>query len=393
MSRRIFFFGNRWLVGYLTFISAFSPLSTDMYLPSLPHMAEALHTSYGQISYTVSGFMLVFAISMLFWGPLSDRYGRRPVLLTGSVLYIVSSIGIAQTSTFAALVALRGVQALGSGALGAMALAIVKDLLRGRQMEKVVTWMQTVMILAPMLAPVVGSWLLLITDWRGIFWALSLCGMLALGGALALRETALARTPGGVFGVLSRIPVVLGNRHFARPLLLFSALAMPFMAYLGISSHVIQTGFGLSPQTYGFYFAANAMCSMAGPLLHMRVFRHYPRGWVIACHLAVMCVAGGLLLLLGGLSSLWFAGIYATITFCGSALRPVATVLMMESIRGDNGVVASLINSGGLLFGSLSMFLCTLPVWNGAIAAAGTISCVVPGLALLVWLKLRKMYT
>ena len=392
MSRRIFAPGNRWLVGYLTFLSAFAPLSTDMYLPALPRMAGSLHTSYADISLTVSGFLLVFAASMLFWGPLSDKYGRRPVLLAGSLLYIVASVSIALAQSFAALLFWRGVQALGSGALGAMAMAVVKDVLRGPQMERVLAWMQTVMIIAPMLAPVVGSWLLLLTDWRGIFWTLTLCGAVALTGTLALRETARQRTQGGVSAVLQRIPVVLGKREFSRPLLLFSAMSMPFMAYLGISAHVVQTHFGQTAQAFGLFFAANALCSMFGPILHMRLFRHWPRRRVIACHLAGMSLGGALLLVCGGLSVWCFAACYAAITFCGSALRPPATVLMMESIRGDNGVVASLINSGGLLFGSLSMFLATLPFWSTAIVAAGVISCLVPGVAWCAWQRLGREY-
>ena len=392
MSTRIFSWGNRWLVGYLTFLSAFAPLSTDMYLPALPHMAEALHTSYAEIALTVSSFLLVFGVSMLFWGPLSDKYGRRPVLLAGSLLYMLSCVGIALAPGYAPLVFWRGVQALGSGALAAMAMAIVKDLLRGSQMERVLAWMQTVMIIAPMLAPVVGSWLLLLVDWRGIFWTLTSCGAIALAGALALRETAYRRTPGGVLGMLSRIPAVLGKGRFARPLLLFSCMAMPFFAYLGVSAHVYQTHYGLSAQAFGLFFAANAFCSMFGPMLHMRLFIAYPRSRVIACHLAGMCLGGGLLVALGSLSPWHFAACYILITFCGSALRPPATVLMMSSIRGDNGVVASLINCGGLLCGSLSMYLATLDVWSSAIVAAGAISCVMPGLAWLVWLRLGREY-
>ena len=149
MSRSVFAWGNRRLIAYLAFLSAFAPLSTDMYLPALPHMAEALNTTYSLTSLTVSGFLLLFALSMLAWGPLSDKYGRRPVLLAGGAFYVLSSVGIALAGSIGPLLFWRGLQAVSSGAVSSMSLAVVKDILRGAAMEKVVTWIQTVTILAP----------------------------------------------------------------------------------------------------------------------------------------------------------------------------------------------------------------------------------------------------
>ena len=390
MSRRVFAWGNRRLIAYLAFLSAFAPLSTDMYLPALPHMAEALDTSYSLAGLTVSSFMLLFALSMLVWGPLSDKYGRRPVLLTGSALYVLSSVCIALAASIGPLLFWRGLQAVGSGAVSAMSLAVVKDILRGKAMEKVVTWIQTVTILAPMLAPVAGGGLLLFTDWRGIFWCLAACGLLALAGGLALRETRAVATQGSVFRALGRIFVVLRTPGFGAPLLLFSAMSMPFMAYLAVSSYVFQSRFGLSAQEYSWFFAFNSGMSLLGPLLHMRLFRHWRRDAVIAAHLLLVCLAGGLLLLFGDSGPWRFALLYVPISFCGSAIRPPSTVLLMNCVRGDNGVVTSLINSGALLCGSFSMLLCSLPFWDGAVTAAGAISCLTAGAALLGWLRLTR---
>lgn len=189
MPKKVFAPGNRWLVAYLAFLSAFAPLSTDMYLPALPHMTQALQTTDALSSLSISCFLLLFGASMLFWGPLSDKYGRKPVLYTGALLYVVSSLFLALAQSIWPLLFWRAVQAIGSGGISAMALAIVKDVLRGRAMEKVITWIQTITILAPMLAPVIGGALLAVTDWRGIFACLLLCGLLAGAGTLLLRET------------------------------------------------------------------------------------------------------------------------------------------------------------------------------------------------------------
>ena len=390
MKNRLFYPGNRFLILYLSFLSAFAPISTDMYLPALPSIARTFATTNELASATISTFMLVFAVSMLFWGPVSDRYGRRPVLLAGSVLYIVSSVAICLTDSIAGLLAWRGVQAVGSGAASAMSLAIVKDVLRGGSMEKVVTIMQATVIIAPLTAPVLGGWLLLMVDWRGIFLCLALCGGVALVGTLWLRETNPRRGGLTLGATFRRMGVALGNRNFLYPLLIFSAMSMPFMSYLAVSAFIFQDTFGVSAQEYSLFFALNAGASLLGPFLHMGIFRHWNRSRVLAGHLSAMCLAGVALIFLGGHGPWTFALLFAALTLFGSALRAPSTVLMMESIEGDNGIVSSLINCTGLLFGALSMLLASLSVWPGAILAVGCISTFVSGLCLTAWLILAR---
>ena len=330
MPKKVFAPGNRWLVAYLAFLSAFAPLSTDMYLPALPHMTQALQTTDALSSLSISCFLLLFGASMLFWGPLSDKYGRKPVLYTGALLYVVSSLFLALAQSICPLLFWRAVQAIGSGGISAMALAIVKDVLRGRAMEKVITWIQTITILAPMLAPVIGGALLAVTDWRGIFACLLLCGLLAGTGTLLLRETMTHPVQGNAFRTLGRLLVVLRHRGFRCLLLLFSATSMPFMAYLALSSYIFQGLFGLSPQAYSLFFAFNAGMSMLGPLAHERFFRTAPRRLFFSAYLGIVVVAGLGLLLVGDRGPFIFALLCAPISFCGSALRPPATVLMLR---------------------------------------------------------------
>lgn len=390
MKNRLFYPGNRFLILYLSFLSAFAPISTDMYLPALPAIARAFATTNELASATISTFMLLFAVSMLFWGPVSDRYGRKPVLLAGSVLYIVSSIAICLTGSIGAFLMWRGVQALGSGAASAMSLAIVKDVLRGGSMEKVVTIMQATVIIAPLTAPVLGGWLLLMVDWRGIFLCLAVCGGVALLGTLWLKETNPRHGALSLGATFRRMGVALGNRDFLYPLLIFSAMSMPFMSYLAVSAFIFQDTFQVSAQQYSLFFALNASASLLGPFLHMGIFRHWNRSRVLAGHLFAMCLAGVALLLWGGHGPWTFALLFAALSLSGSALRAPSTVLMMESIQGDNGIVSSLINCTGLLFGAFSMLLASLSVWPGAIFAVGCISAIVSGLCLAAWLYLSR---
>lgn len=383
-------FGNKWLIAYLSFLSAFAPLATDMYLPALPTMAEALSTNDAPVSYTLSTFMFTFAFSMLVWGPLSDRYGRKPILFWGTAVFTISSINISVSSSIWPLMFWRICQAIGAGSASAMSLAIVKDIMRGALMEKVISSMQAATVLAPMFAPVIGAGILSFTDWRGIFLCLAACGVLAFCGCFAMRETCQKNSEGNLAEVFARVEIVLKNNDFRRYLLIFSAMAMPFMSYLAVSAFIFQEKFGLSAQAYSMYFAFNAFCSLLGPLAHIFLLRNFRQKDVISCHLSLMTLAGIMICLLGSKTAWGYALLFAPISFCGAAMRPPATVLMMQSIRGNNGIVASLINCSGLIFGSLSMFLASLPCWPGAIAATGIIAATVSAICLGTWIYLLK---
>lgn len=389
-SRRLFYPGNRFLILYLSFLSAFAPISTDMYLPALPSIAQTFSTTSELASATISAFILLFAVSMLFWGPISDSYGRKPVLVAGAVLYIVSSTALCLTHSIEVFLVWRGIQAVGSGAACAMSLAVVKDVLRGGSMENVVAVMQATVIIAPLTAPVLGGWLLLVVDWRGIFLCLAVCGALALLGAICLKETNARRSARSLSATFRRMGQAVANKNFLFPLLIFSAMSMPFMSYLAVSAFIFQETFRVSAQQYSLFFALNAFCSLLGPFLHIGVFRHWKRNSVLTGHLLVMCLVGVGVTLWGADGPWAFALLFAPISFCGSAMRAPATVLMMESIQGDNGIVTSLINCAGLLFGAFSMLLASLPLWPDAIMAVGCISAAVSGLCLTAWLAVAR---
>ena len=384
-----FALGPKALVGYLAFLSAFVPLSTDLYLPALPGMGQFFQAPAELTNLTLSCFMLIYSLSMLAWGPLSDKYGRRPILLAGLVIYIAASIASALCGSVYQLIVGRSFQALGSGAISAVSLTVVKDAFRGRSMENVLTLIQTMMVLAPMLAPVIGGILLTVTSWRGIFWALTLCGAVALGLSFALRETLTSPTPGSALGSLSRVAVVLRHARFRSLLAIFSLSNMPFMAYLAASAYVFEDRFGVSPQAYSYFFAVNAGVSMFGPLLYARFLRNLPRRAYIAGNFLLSAAAGALILILGSEGPFAFAALYLPITFCGSAIRPPATMLMMNQMDTDTGTVASLIGSVGLLCGSFAMFLCSLP-WNNFISATGSISMAASLICLYGWLRLSR---
>lgn len=172
--------GERRLLLLLSALVAFGPLSIDMYLPSLPAIAADLGASDAQVQRSISGFLVGFCVGMLFYGPLSDRFGRRPVLLAGIALYLFSSLACALADSAGQLVLLRVLQALGGGAASVLARAMVRDLYPLGEAARMLALMHMVTMLAPLAAPLLGGYLMLWAGWRALFVVLALFAGLCL---------------------------------------------------------------------------------------------------------------------------------------------------------------------------------------------------------------------
>ena len=154
------------LVVLLVTASLVTPLSLDMYTPAVPHMTEAFGTTAGTVNLTLVGSFRFFAVGLLVFGPLSDRYGRRPVLLAGVVTYTSASGLCALALDIEMLIAFRVVQALGAGAVSAVATAVVKDAFKAEKREAILSIVQVMFVVGPVLSPVVGALILQVFDWR-----------------------------------------------------------------------------------------------------------------------------------------------------------------------------------------------------------------------------------
>lgn len=354
------YLGEKGLVVFLTLLETFVALSTDMYLPALPPMAKYFGAPMSQVNLTLALFFVFFAAGTLIWGPLSDKYGRRPIVLSGMAIYTVASILCAVSTDISQLVVLRVVQALGAGAGSAVGMAIVSDAFEGKAREKILALVQAMFVFAPALSPIIGAFLLERTSWRGIFVALSIVGIVCLVGALAYEETATVRDDGGVLQSLGRLGVVLRNPHFSALLVIFSLPLFATMAFISSSSYIYQDDFGLSSQTYSFFFLFNALGMLVGPLLYVKLSARFARFKIVSACFAVMALGGLLVVLLGGLSPFVFAPCLVVATIAAVAIRPPASVLMLDQAQGDAGSASSLMNAGMWAVGSAGIVVASL---------------------------------
>ncbi|XES77533.1 MAG: multidrug effflux MFS transporter [Candidatus Bathyarchaeia archaeon] len=380
--------GDRGLIVLLAVLSAFVPLSTDLYLPALPNMGDFFNVSGDLTNLTLILFFLFFALGILFWGPLSDKYGRRPILLLGLSIYIVASVSCALSANITQLIISRILQASGGSAATAVATAMVKDVYSGRKREAVLSLVQSMVVISPAVAPVLGAFMLPYTSWQGLFWALALIGVASLAGCLMMEETILQRHTGTVLGSMRRLGTVLKNPSFLVLLIIFSLVSTATLAFISSSSYIYQRGFGLSAQWYSFYFAINAVGLIMGPMLYLWLSKSFSRKRIVMLCFVSMIAGGALVCLVGNFGPLVFTFALLPASMMASCARPPGVCYMLEQQKEYTGAASALINSFSLLFASGGMILASMDETN--LSLIGAINMGVGFVCFLSWVWVSR---
>lgn len=249
-----------WMAIVLGSFAGIAPLSTDMYLPSLPRLAEDLQSSTSVAQLTLTASLFGMALGQLFLGPLSDQKGRRMPLVLSLMVYCISSILCAVAPSVWTLILLRFIQGVsGSGGM-VISRAIVRDMYSGIELTKFFALLMLINGAAPIIAPVVGGQLLQFTTWRGVFVVLGILGVLMVAAAFfAVGETLSEenRIKGGVKNTLIALKNLLTDRIFMGYVFTQGFVSAAMFAYISGSPFVIQNIFGVSPQWFSLIFAIN----------------------------------------------------------------------------------------------------------------------------------------
>ncbi len=384
------FLGMKGLVLFITLMNMFIPLSTDLYLPALPTMSTYFHVSSALTNLTLVSFFFFYAVGTLFWGPMSDKYGRKKILLIGTIFYVFASAACAASLNVYMLIAARIVQGIGAGAITAVSMALIKDCFSGKQRETILAIVQSVAGLAPMIAPVLGAILLQFTDWRGSFIVLTVVGLLCLLLAFLYQETLSdeERYEGTVLGSLGRLVAVGKNIGFLVPCIIFSLYNLAFMGYIAMSSYIYVDVFGLSEQLYSYFFAANAALSMIGPMLYVRFMTGFDKKKFALTCFALYAVCGIFIVVLGGNAPFLFWLGFAPFSLAGTITRPFGTNIMLDQQSGDTGSASSLINGVATVLGSIGMMCAAM--WGNIVAGLGIMICLTGIVSILGWLLLMR---
>jgi DHA1 family bicyclomycin/chloramphenicol resistance-like MFS transporter len=375
----------------LTTLVALGPLSTDLYLPALPTLAQAFATDAARVQLTLSVFLAGFAVAQLFYGPLSDRYGRRPVMLFGLALYFVSSLACMLAPGIDTLILARFFQALGACAGPVLGRAIVRDVYGPVQAARVLAYISGAMAIAPMIGPLLGGWLTVWFGWRANFAALTLFSavqvaatFMLLGESNAHRdpEATRPRRIAGNFGDLLSARLYLGY------LLCFSFAYAALFSFISGSSFVLIELHGLSPQWYGASFGFVVTGYIAGTVASGRLTLKLGPPRMVLMGALLGTAAGTLMavLALAGVHSVW-AILLPMVVFM------VATGLVMpNAIGGALAPYPKMAGAASALMGFVQMSLSALVGIAVGHAYAGTAIPMATAIALCGWAVLGSYF-
>lgn len=281
----------------LAMAMALGPFALDTYLPAFPVIAQSLDVSVHQVSLSISLYIFVLALGQLFGGPLSDRFGRSKVMLSGIALFAIASIFLSFANSLSEFLLLRVLQALGGGAATVTVPALVRDRLSGTEAAKFFGLIGLFMALAPAVAPNIGSLILVMAEWHYIFVFL---GAYALVAMLLLSQTVFKQKAPTVvkekIDIIKRYKQVIANRPALRFIVIGSLTSSILMLFIAHASYIYQGHFEVTPGTFSLLFSANVVLMLVANLSNRFLLNHYSAFQILRGSLTLQ--AGAILLLI-----------------------------------------------------------------------------------------------
>ncbi len=379
------------LILILGLLSAIGPFSIDTYLSGFPTIADDLHVTVDEVSYTLSSFFIGISLGQMIYGPLLDRFGRKKPLIVGIVIYFSASMGCALAHSIEMLIALRFLQALG-GCVGMVApRAIVRDMFPVHESAKIFSTLILILGVSPIIAPTIGSYMIVSMGWQSVFWLQAIMGVLLLLAVVFLLPE--SKQPDPTYSlkptpIISSFWFVFRTPQFFTYTLAASLVSAGVYAYLSGSPFVFMKIFKVTEQEYGWIFGILAAGLIMSSQLNNLMLRRFNSEQIIKTTLLIQTAIG---LVLCVSSYMGWLNLYNTILLiflflcCQGFSFPNASALSMASFRKEAGTASALMGAFQMGFGALAAALVGFLSNGTSLPMAGVMAgCAVLGLTILL---------
>ncbi|MDG6098425.1 multidrug effflux MFS transporter [Alteromonas sp. ZYF713] len=380
----------------LGMMSALPPFGIDVGLPAIPSLQAELNVTVAEATQTLTLFLVGFALGPVLFGPLSDQFGRKPVLLFGVALFSLAALGCALAPNIEILLLLRVIQGVGAGAAAALPAAIVRDVFRDSLALSRQSYVAMVNAITPLIAPLIGAAIIAFGNWRSIYEVLAIVGAFLFTSVLyGYKETApLQRTERNIFrATLHAYMHVLSNRDYILATGLFSATFGTMFAYISSSSAVFMKLLGASPTTFGFLFALTAIGEIIGAACNGRLAPHFGAKRLLSVAVIGSFVASAILLTVSllGIQSIAVCAIFVVISnYCAGIIMPNATHRALKDLGKVAGSAAALQRSLQMVGGAIAGAAVGLVGGNSLVSMASVMTTFSAIAILLLIISIKK---
>ena len=367
LTARQRFLGPRTFFVCVLLVDLLQIMSLDMYIPALPSMQVSFGVSAAYLNQTIFAYLMLSSLAMLLSGTISDRLGRKPVLVFAAVLFTLSSVGCAFAPGINLLILFRVGQAIGYGITSTIAPALLKDAYDDESAKVAISLMQSLVIIGPVLAPFLGSMMLTLTDWRGIFVFLTACGALTLVLALLITET-LPRharksdTLGAsLLGMAKDAGGLVRKPGFSTLAAYMAVSGVPFFAFIAASSYIVLVEFGMGYLEYSLVYGTACLINMAAPYVYLALSKRLKMSQIAQLTTGLVCTSTALMLLFAGFGPAPLLLAFAPYALAEGIVRPAAYVELLDQPPALVGTASALSSFAYGAITALATVAATLP--------------------------------
>lgn len=342
------------LVAIITAMVSLGPLATDMYLPALPALTREFDSSVSEVQLTLGLFLIGFALAQLLYGPMADRFGRKPVMLGGLALFVLATLGCASSESIATLIGWRLLQALGGAAGPVLGRAMIRDLYGPKDAARVLSYVGAAMGLAPAAGPIIGGYLIVEFGWPSTFYLLAVYALVVVA-LLQFRvgETLAAelRQPFKLRPTLKNFALLVSDRVFIGYSLALSGMYAALFAFISGSSFVIVDYFGVAQQHFGYFFTAMVVGYVTGTFSVGKLGHRYSGHQLLTTGALLAVISATLLALIVVIDHYDIYVVIAAVSFCSLTVG----MIMPQAMAGGLAPFPHMAGTAASLMGFLQM--------------------------------------